>query len=79
MKAKYIVLGLLMGVTLSLSARTYKAGESIYINTDQSASEVSGQKFNWKNDGAKLFLYFFQSTATGNNEWVTMSATESGS
>ena len=79
MKAKYIVSGLLMGLSLSLSARTYKAGESIYINTDQSASEVSGQKFNWKNDGAKLFLYFFQSTASGNNEWVTMSATESGS
>lgn len=79
MKAKYIVSGLLMGLSLSLSARTYKAGESIYINTDQSVSEVSGQKFNWKNDGAKLFLYFFQSTATGNNEWVTMSATESGS
>lgn len=79
MKAKYIVSGLLMSLSLSLSARTYKAGESIYINTDQSASEVSEQKFNWKNDGAKLFLYFFQSTATGNNEWVAMSATESGS
>ena len=79
MKARYIVSGLLMSLSLSLSARTYKAGESIYINTDQSASEESGQQFNWKNDGAKLFLYFFQSTATGNNEWVTMSATESGS
>ncbi len=79
MKAIYIVLGLLMSLSLSLSARTYKAGESIYINTDQSSSQESGQQFNWKNDGAKLFLYFFQSTATGNNEWVTMSATESGS
>lgn len=79
MKARYIVLGLLMSLSLSLSARTYKAGESIYINTDQSSSQESGQQFNWKNDGAKLFLYFFQSTATGNNEWVTMSATESGS
>lgn len=79
MKARYIVLGLLMSLSLSLSARTYKAGEYIYINTDQSSSQESGQQFNWKNDGAKLFLYFFQSTNTGNNEWVTMSATESGS
>lgn len=79
MNAKYIISGLLMSLSLSLSARTYKAGESIYINTDQSSSQESGQQFNWKNDGAKLFLYFFQSTASGNNEWVTMSATESGS
>ena len=53
MKARYIVSGLLMSLSLSLSARTYKAGESIYINTDQSSSQESGQQFNWKNDGAK--------------------------
>lgn len=77
--AKYIVLGCLMSMSLSLSARMYKAGETVYINSDQNSSSESDQKFNWKDANAKLFLYFFQSTSTGNYEWVTMTATESGS
>ena len=76
---KYIVLGLLMSMALNVHARMYTAGEQVYINSDQSASKESDQKFNWKSDNAKLFLYFYQSTATGNNEWVTMNETESGS
>ena len=76
---KYIVLGLLMSMTLSVNARMYTAGEQVYLNSDQSASEVSDQKFNWKNDNAKLFLYFFQSTNASNNEWMTLNPTEPGS
>ena len=79
MKTKYIVLGLLMSITLSVNARMYTAGEQVYLNSDQSASEVSDQKFNWKNDNAKLFLYFFQSTNASNNEWITLNPTEPGS
>ena len=79
MKTKYIVLGLLMSITLSVNARMYTAGEQVYLNSDQSASEVSDQKFNWKNDNAKLFLYFFQSTNASNNEWMTLNPTEPGS
>ena len=79
MKTKYIVLGLLMSMTLSVNARMYTAGEQVYLNSDQSASEVSDQKFNWKNDNAKLFLYFFQSTNASNNEWITLNPTEPGS
>ena len=79
MKTKYIVLGLLMSMTLSVNARMYTAGEQVYLNSDQSASEVSDQKFNWKNDNAKLFLYFFQSTNASNNEWMTLNPTEPGS
>ena len=78
-KTKYIVLGLLMSMTLSVNARMYTAGEQVYLNSDQSASEVSDQKFNWKNDNAKLFLYFFQSTNASNNEWMTLNPTEPGS
>ena len=76
---KYIVLGLLMSMTLSVNARMYTAGEQVYLNSDQSASEEGDQKFNWKNDNAKLFLYFFQSTNASNNEWMTMNPTEPGS
>lgn len=79
MKTKYIVLGFLMSMTLSVNARMYTAGEQVYLNSDQSASEVSDQKFNWKNDNAKLFLYFFQSTNASNNEWITLNPTEPGS
>ena len=79
MKTKYIVLGLLMSMTLSVNARMYTAGEQVYLNSDQSASEVSDQKFNLKNDNAKLFLYFFQSTNASNNEWITLNPTEPGS
>ena len=78
-KTKYIVLGLLMSMTLSVNARMYTAGEQVYLNSDQSDSEEGDQKFNWKNDNAKLFLYFFQSTNASNNEWMTMNPTEPGS
>ncbi len=78
-KTKYIVLGLLMSMTLSVNARMYTAGEQVYLNSDQSDSEEGDQKFNWKNDNAKLFLYFFQSTNASNNEWMTLNPTEPGS
>lgn len=68
-----------MSMTLSVNARMYTAGEQVYLNSDQSDSEEGDQKFNWKNDNAKLFLYFFQSTNASNNEWMTMNPTEPGS
>ncbi|MBR0194842.1 MAG: hypothetical protein IJQ32_01160 [Paludibacteraceae bacterium] len=78
MKTRYIVFGLL-SLALSANARMYNAGEQIYLNSDQTTSDADGQNFDWKKDGAKLFLYFFQSTVPSNNEWVTMNAIESGS
>lgn len=64
---------LLMTLALHLSARMYVPGEDIYVNTNQTAFNVSGSNFIWKKDGAKLFLYFFQSTAPANSEWVQLS------
>ena len=65
---RYIVLGLLLSTTLSVSARMYKAGEKVYINAVQ--SDGLGD---WSQANAKLFLYFYQSTNTSNSEWVALS------
>ncbi|MBQ1874713.1 MAG: hypothetical protein II144_03380, partial [Paludibacteraceae bacterium] len=59
---------LLMTLALHLSARMYVPGEDIYVNTNQTSFNVSGLNFMWKKDGAKLFLYFFQSTTPTNSE-----------
>ena len=67
--SKYIVLGLLLLGALTAQARTYVAGEKVYINADQS----SHGSINWSDGNANLFLYFFQSTNTANNEWVSLS------
>ena len=67
--SKYIVLSLLLLGALAAYSRTYVAGEKVYVNTDQS----SNGSFNWSNGSANLFLYFFQSTNTANNEWVSLS------
>ena len=70
---RIIALSLFMSVALSISARTYSAGEKVYVNSDQSSSEASGQNFNWANDNAKLFLYFFQSWQGGNDtQWMQL-------
>ena len=67
--SKYIVLSLLLLGALTAYSRTYVAGEKVYVNTDQR----SNGSFNWSDGSANLFLYFFQSTNTANNEWVSLS------
>ena len=64
---KYIVLILLLIGSLTASARTYQEGDKVYVNIKQ--SDGLGD---WSQYGAKLFLYFFQSSSTGNSEWVTL-------
>ena len=66
---KYIVLSLLLICSLTASARTYVAGEKVYVNTDQS----SNGSFNWSTGSANMFLYFYQSSTSGNNEWISLS------
>ena len=61
--ARYIVLGCLMSLALSVQARVYVAGEKVYVNVNQS--------FNWADADAKLFLYFFQSWDSG-TRWLEM-------
>ena len=72
---RYIVLGLLLSATLSVSARMYTAGEQVYVNVLQSGVEGN----DWSTADAKLFLYFFQSTNTSKNIWVSLSPIEDGS
>ena len=61
MKTRYIVLGLLMSMALSVNARTFVAGENIYVNAQQD--------FDWSQDGAKLYLYLFNSNG---NMWLDL-------
>jgi len=75
MRTRYIVLGLLMSLALSVSARMYEVGEQVYVNVLQSG--VDGN--DWSKDNAKLFLYFFQSTDNTKSMWVSLSPIESGS
>ena len=60
-KSLYIVLGLLVSITLHMQARTFVAGEDIYVNAQQD--------FDWSTDGAKLYLYLFNSTG---NMWLDL-------
>lgn len=60
-KSLYIVLGLLVSITLHMQARTFVAGEDIYVNAQQD--------FDWSKDGAKLYLYLFNSTG---NMWLDL-------
>ena len=59
--AKYIVLGLLVSLTLSIQARSFVAGEELYVNMQQD--------FDWTTDNAKLYLYLFNSTG---NMWLDL-------
>ena len=68
MKTRYIVLGILLSATLSLSARIYTTGEDIYVNVKQ--SDAVGD---WSKDGAKIFFYLWQSTSTTTNLWLEAS------
>ena len=62
---RYFILGLLTIIALGINAREYKKGENVYVNVKQSG-------FNWSNDNAKLFLYFFQSWDS-DTQWMTLS------
>lgn len=59
--AKYIVLGLLVSLTLSIQARSFVAGEELYVNMQQD--------FDWTTANAKLYLYLFNSTG---NMWLDL-------
>ena len=51
----------LLTFTLSASARTFVAGEEIYVN--------SKQDYDWTKDNAKLYLYLFDGSR---NEWIEL-------
>ncbi len=59
--AKYIVLGLLVSLTLSMQARSFVAGEEIYVNMQQD--------FDWSTANAKLYLYLFNANS---NMWLDL-------
>ena len=71
---KYIVLGIVLSLSLSLSARMYVAGESIFLDP-----KMKDEIGNWSKDGAKLYLYFFQSTDVSHYEWVSLSPIDASS
>ena len=57
MKRTILILSILL-TAISIHARSFEAGERIYVNADQyNPSDESG--FNWRQDGAVLFLYLF--------------------
>ena len=65
---KYFVLGLLMSVALSMSAREYVKGEKVYVNVKQ--SDAVGD---WSKDGAKVYFYLYQSwNSSGPTQWLEM-------
>ena len=55
------VMGVLLTLALSVNARSFVAGEEIYVNAQQD--------FDWSTDGAKLYLYCFNSTG---NTWLDL-------
>ena len=71
---RYILLGLLMSVALSVSARMYTSGEAIFVNVNQ--GDAIGD---WSKDGANIYIYMFQSTNSSNYLWITMSPLYTGS
>ena len=52
MKHKYIILGVASLLATALSARTFNAGEEIYVNIKQD--------YDWSIDNAKIYLYLFE-------------------
>ena len=59
MKHKYIILGVASLLATALSARTFNAGEEIYVNIKQD--------YDWSIDNAKIYLYLFEDPK---NEWL---------
>ena len=72
---KYIILGLLMIVSLSVSARMYSVGEKIYVNVVQ-----NDKRGDWSQANAKLFIVLYQSTDKSNSEkWIHLTESSAGS
>ncbi len=63
MKAKYIVLGLLMGVTLSANGRTFEAGERLFFNATPSNADW------WKNGTYEHTTRLWGRLVEGSNEY----------
>lgn len=59
--ARYIALGLLVSISLTINARNFLKGEEIYVNAQQD--------FDWSTANAKLYLYLFNSTG---NMWLDL-------
>ena len=72
MKAKYIVLGLLISLSLSLSARTFLENDQIWVNTDQ---RFHDSQFLWDNDYAVLWLHVYGSSGS---EWIRLNYVSPG-
>ena len=64
-------------LSVSVSARQFEQGEKIYVNSDQSFHDGSGN-YNWAKDNAKLYLYIFkkEGSSESNQKWVTLSKEE---
>ena len=64
MKCKYIILGVVLTLSMSINARTFFQGEQIYVNAQQ--NDAIGD---WSKGGAKLYLYLFDDPR---NEWIEL-------
>ena len=72
---RYITLSFLLFFSLSINARDFAKGETIYLYANQAAPH--SDKFDWTNDGAKLFLYLFGGSS--GEKWLTLAPISSGS
>ena len=69
---KYIVLGLLMSMTLSVNARTFLANDEIRVYTDQTYHDG---EIHWDWDYSVLWLYLFN-TDNSNTLWLQLQYVE---
>ena len=67
---RFIIIGLLMSLVLSLSARTFEKGEVMYINVNQHFDEDAAKHLDWSKDGAVLYLYVFYGGSS--SKWLSM-------
>lgn len=72
MKTKYIVLGLLMSMTLSVNARAFLANDEIRVYTDQTYHDG---EIHWDWDYSVLWLYLFN-TDNSNTLWLQLQYVE---
>lgn len=70
-KTKYIVLGLLMSMTLSVNARVFEAGERLYINMEAQSVKDAGDdlQYGWYSTYNNYnYAYFYKGSTNG---WST--------
>ena len=72
MNAKYIISGLLMSLSLSLSARTFLANDQIRVHTDQSFHDA---QFQWDQDYAVLWFHMY---GPSGSEWIKLNYVSPG-